>query len=141
MENVKITKRTILTAIAEYVATHEDFEVTVDDVTVTAEDVDAYVTTTIEQIDKKNEAAKARNAKKKAEGDALRTAIANVLTNEFQTIAQIADQLDVEDATPAKISARLTQLVKAQEAHKTDVKVDGRKVKGYAVGPAPVDAE
>jgi hypothetical protein len=141
MENVKITKRTILTAIAEYVAAHEDFEVTVDDVTVTAEDVDAYVTTTIEQIDKKNEAAKVRNAKKKAEGDALRTAIANVLTDEFQTIAQIADQLDVEDVTPAKISARLTQLVKAGEAHKTDVKVDGRKVKGYAVGPAPVDAE
>ena len=141
MENAKVTKRTILTAIAEYVAAHKDFEVTVDDVTVTAEDVDAYVSTTIEQIDKKNEAAKVRNAKKKAEGDALRAAIADVLTDEYQTISQIADQLDVEGTTPAKITARLTQLVKAGEAHKTDVKVDGRKVKGYAVGPAPVDAE
>jgi hypothetical protein len=139
MEKANVTKRTVLSAIDKYVAAHDDFEVTVDGVVVTAEDVDAYVTTTIEQIDKKNEKAKERNAQKKAEGDALRATIAGLLTDTPQTIADIMAQIDDPEVTPAKVTARLTQLRKAGEAYSVDVKVDSRKVKAYAAGEAPTD--
>lgn len=134
-----VTKRMVLMAIADYVGNH-DFEATVDGVVITADDVDAYVSTTLEQIDKKNAKAAERAAQKRAESDELRATIAGLLTDEYQTVAQIMDQLDVEDLTPAKVVARLTQLRKAGEAHSTDVKVDSRKVKAYAAGPA-ADAE
>ena len=35
------------------------------------------------------------------------------------------------------VTARLTQLVKQDLAHKDKIDVDGRKVNGYAAGPAP----
>jgi hypothetical protein len=106
--------------------------------TVSAADVIDYVDTTIEQLDNKAARAKDRAAKAKAAGDELRAKVAAVLTDEFQTIADIAAQVDVEDITPAKVTARLTQLVKLGEAHKTKLKTDdGRKINGYAAGPAP----
>ena len=135
MEKTNVTKRVVLTAIAEYVANHGDFEVTVDDVVVTADDVDAYVTTTIEKIDKKNAKAAELNAQKKAEGDALRATIAGLLTDEPQTIADIMAQIDDPEITPAKVVSRLTQLCKAEAAFKTDVKVDKRTVKAYSNAP------
>ena len=83
-------------------------------------------------IDSKAEKAKARNAEKKANGDELREAVQNVLTDEFQTIDDIASQIEGEEITKAKITARLTSLVKNGIAEKTDVKDDeGRKLKAY----------
>ena len=83
-------------------------------------------------IDSKAEKAKARNAEKKANGDELREVVQNVLTDEFQTIDVIASQIEGEEVTKAKITARLTSLVKNGIAEKTDVKDDeGRKLKAY----------
>lgn len=99
----------------------------------------------IELLDNKNEKAKARKAKAKAEGDELREAVQAVLTDELQTINQIAGQIEGEDITNAKITARLTQLVKAGIATKEQVKVEGasRKVMAYKLNDEPVaeDAE
>ena len=132
----KVTKKDVLNAIAQVVA--EDVEVQVGDVTVTADDIFDYVETTIAQLAQKAAKAKERAAEKKAEGDALRDLVQGALTDEYQTIADIAAQIDVEGVTPAKVTARLTQLVKAGLANKEQMKLeDGRKVMGYAAGPAP----
>lgn len=86
----------------------------------------------ISLIDSKAEKAKVRNAEKKANGDELREAVQNVLTDEFQTIDAIVSQIEGEEITKAKITARLTSLVKNGIAEKTDVKDDeGRKLKAY----------
>ena len=132
-----VTKANVLKAMASAVA--DDFEVVVDDVTVTADDVRAYIDTTLAQLAAKNAKAKERAAEKRAEGDELRAKIAAVLTDEYKTIAQIIDEVDVEDLTPAKVVSRLGQLVRNGEAHKTETKDGDRKVKAYDAGHA--DAE
>ena len=133
----KITKKEVLMAIKTVAENGA-----VDFGSVSADDVIAYVDTTIAQLEQKAVKAKERAAQKKAEGDALRDAVQAVLTDKFQTIAAITEQLNIEGLTPAKVTARLTSLVKADLAHKDKVDAgDGRKVNGYAAGPAPVEAE
>ena len=133
----KVTKKDVLVAIKALVPA--DAEFTVGDVVVTGEDVAAYADTTLAQLAAKAAKAKERATEKKAEGDALRDLVQGVLTNEYQTIADIAAQIDAEGVTPAKVTARLTQLVKIGFANKEQMKLDdGRKVMGYAVGSAPV---
>ena len=91
-----------------------------------------FIDKQVSLIDSKAEKAKTRNAEKKANGDELREAVQNVLTNEFQTIDAIVSQIEGEEITKAKITARLTSLVKNGIAEKTDVKDDeGRKLKAY----------
>ena len=91
-----------------------------------------FIDKQVSLIDSKAEKAKARNAEKKANGDKLRELVQNVLTDEFQTIDAIASQIEGEEITKAKITARLTSLVKNGIAEKTDVKDDeGRKLKAY----------
>ena len=131
----KVTKKDVLVAIKALIP--EDEEITIDDVVVTGEDVAAYVDTTLAQLAAKAAKAKERAAEKKAEGDALRDAVLAVLTDEYQPIADIAAKVEFEDVTPAKVTARLTQLVKLELANKTQIKVGDRKVMGYAAGPAP----
>ena len=142
MTNTKLTKKDILTVIRTIGELAGETGWTVEkngtEIEVTGEDLIDYADTTIEQLDRKADRAKERAQKAKAVGDELRAKVAAVLTNEYQSIAKIAEQVDVEDITPAKVSARLTQLVKAGEAHKTKIKTaDGRKINGYAAGPAP----
>lgn len=140
MEKNKITKKDILNAVIALVA--EDAAVKVGEVDVTGADIKAYATKTIEQLEAKSAKAKERAAEKKADGDALRDAVEAVLTDEFQTIADITAQIEGEDVTAAKVSARLTSLVKAEKAHKVQVKIeDGRKLNAYAAGPVPADVE
>ena len=91
-----------------------------------------FIDKQVSLIDSKAEKAKARNAEKKANGDELREAVQNVLTDEFQTIDAIVSQIEGEEITKAKITARLTSLVKNGIAEKTDIKDDeGRKLKAY----------
>ena len=137
-ETVKITKKMVLEAI-RLVA--ENGSADFGDV-VTADDVIAYVDTTISQLDSKAVKAKERAATKKAEGDALKDVIQSLLNDEFQTIADIINQIPDEfEATQGKVSARLTKLCNEGVAHKDKVKTeDGRTINGYAAGPAP-DAE
>lgn len=134
-----MTKREVLMAIKEVANQDVDGMFNAE---VSAADVIDYVDTTLAQLDAKAAKAKERAAKAKEAGDEIRAKVAAVLTDEYQTIAKIAEQVDVEDITPAKVSARLTQLVKLGECHKTKVKTaDGRKVNGYAAGPAPAEVE
>ena len=130
----KITKREMFEALVAY-AESTDMEVQVGETTVTAADFAAFATKEIEQLDKKAVKAKERAAAKRAEGDALMDEVLAVLTNEFQTAAEVAAQIENDDSTVSKISYRLGSLVKSGKFIKEDVKVDrdGKKavLKGY----------
>ena len=100
----------------------------------TAEQADLldFLNKQISLLDSKAEKAKARSEEKKAAGDELREVVQSVLTDEYQTIDAIVAQIEGEDITKAKITARLTSLCKNGIAEKTDVKDDeGRKLKAY----------
>lgn len=89
----------------------------------------------IELLDKKAAKAKERAAKKNAGNDELAERVYEALTDKFQTIAQIAEE--VGEAT-AKVQYRLTSLVKNEWATKEQIKVSDeegktRKVMGYKV--------
>lgn len=138
MATKKITKKDVLTVVKEIGAQAGYDTFTVDGVTISGNDIVEYAEKTIEQIEKKAESAKKRAEKAKAAGDELREKVASVLTYEFQTIPEIVNAIGDEELTRAKVTARLTQLVKLDQAHKAKVKTaDGRAVNGYAAGPAP----
>ena len=91
-----------------------------------------FITKQIESIDAKAAKAKEKAAEKRAEGDELRAAVKSVLTDELQTAEMILGQIEGEELTKAKITARLTQLIKAGEAVKEEVKTEeGKKVMAY----------
>ena len=127
----KITKREMFEAIK---ATFEtgDCEVPVDAVI-------AFCEKEIASLDAKAAKAKERQAAKKADGDALATLVAEALTDEFQTIADITAIVAESDAdaTVSKVTYRLGQLVKAEVAERAEITVEGtdgakaRKVKGF----------
>lgn len=124
----KITKRDYYEMLKEIVyPTNADCEMTVEQ-----GELIEFLDKQIALIDSKAEKAKARNAEKKANGDELREVVQGVLTDEFQTIDAIVAQIEGEEVTKAKVTARLTALVNNGIAEKTDVKDDeGRKLKAY----------
>lgn len=77
--------------------------------------------------------AKEQAIQKKAESDALTSAIADVLTSEYQTVNEImVNFADDEDITKAKIVSRLGKLVRDNVAEKETVKDgDNKKVVAY----------
>ena len=127
----KITKREMFEAIKE---TFETGECKFDAATVMA-----FCDKEIASLDAKAAKAKERAAAKKAEADVLMDQVRDALTGEFQTIADIAATVaEVNaDATVSKVTYRLTKLVEAGDAEKTDVSVPGvdggkaRKVKAF----------
>ena len=127
----KITKREMFEAIKE---TFETGSCKFDAATVMA-----FCDKEIASLDSKAAKAKERAAAKKAEADVLMDQVRDTLTGEFQTIADIAANVaEVNaDATVSKVTYRLTKLVEAGEAEKTDVTVPGvdggkaRKVKAF----------
>ena len=89
------------------------------------------------------EKEKARRAAKKAEGDELGDAVKAVIGEDPITATDIADELIEEfpEVTKAKVTYRATQLVKAGEIFKVQVKTeDGKKVVAYTT-VEPADAE
>ena len=124
-----VTKREILEALKT--VTFSD--VTVGENVVTDSDVKDFVEKSIAQIDARNEKAKARQAQKKAEGDELRAQVKAVLGTEPMKVAEIVAAINDPEVTAAKVVARLTQLCKAGEIVKEDVKVDGRNLKVYTI--------
>ena len=83
-------------------------------------------------LDKKAVKAKETAAKKKTESDELMDAVYDALSDdEFESIADIAARVEGDEVTIAKVSYRLTQLVKAGKAIKDDIKIEKRTVKGY----------
>lgn len=125
----KTTKKEYYEAIRAMVETVETVG------TIPADEVLAFIDKMVEQIDAKAASAKERAAKKKADGDELREIIQGILTADFQTIDSIVEQVGREDVTKNMVTARLTQLVKAEVAKKEQVKEEGtgRKVMAYAL--------
>lgn len=86
-------------------------------------DVVNYCDKALAALDKKNEQARKRTAAKRAD-DAITGAILGVLTNSPQTLAEIAAQ--IPDATPNKVSARITDFIDNGSVTKSVVR-DGKK--------------
>lgn len=122
MADVKITKTQMFEAIKAVIEASEAPE---------KEDMVAFIDHQVELIAGKAAKAKARAAAKKTEGDELRAAVQAVLTDEAQLIDDITAQIEGEDVTKAKVTARLTQLVKAGIAVREEVKVDKSKRTAY----------
>ena len=127
----KITKREMFEAIKATFETGDcKFEPAV---------VMAFCDKEIASLDVKAAKAKERAAAKKAEADELMVQVREALTDEFQTIADIAAAVaEVNaDATVSKVTYRLTKLVEAGDAEKTDVAIPAsegskaRKVKAF----------
>ena len=127
----KITKREMFEAIKE---TFETGSCKFD-----AETVMAFCDKEIASLDAKSVKAKERAAAKRAEADELMTQVREALTDEFQTIADIASVV-VEvnpEATISKVQYRLTKLVEANVAEKAQMTIPAtetskaRRVQGY----------
>jgi hypothetical protein len=83
-------------------------------------------------------------AEKKTEIDELGEAVFNVLTNEPMTRDEVFALVEFEDATLAKVGARLTKLFDANRIVKTEVKAttaSGKKTTRMAYALALTDAE
>jgi hypothetical protein len=127
----KITKRAMFEAIKE---TFETGTCKFDAATVME-----FCDKEIAALDSKAAKAKERAAAKKAETDVLMEQVKGVLTDEFQTIADIATAVAGvnPDATVSKVTYRLTKLVESGDAEKTQVTIPGvegskaRKVQAY----------
>ena len=93
----------------------------------------------IADLDKKSAKAKERAEKKKAEADVLTDLVYSVMTDKFQTGAEIATAVLAQlpedtDVTAAKVTARITKLVNAAAVVKEQVtvEVEGKKSKKMA---------
>lgn len=140
----KLTKKNIYDALINF-ANSGTMECTIGEEkhTITSEELFNFATNEKAQLEKKNVAARKRAADKAA-ADELLNAVASVLTDEFQTIAEVTDRIEGADVTTAKIQYRLNSLVKAGEAEKQEMKVtgaDGKKriVMGYRLSDKPAN--
>lgn len=140
----KLTKKNIYDALINF-ANSGAMECTIGEEkhTITSEELFNFATNEKAQLEKKNIAARKRAADKAA-ADELLNAVASVLTDEFQTIAEVTDCIEGADVTTAKIQYRLNSLVKAGEAEKQEMKVagaDGKKriVMGYRLSDKPAN--
>lgn len=98
-----------------------------------------FIDNQVAQLNAKIERAQEKAAEKKAEGDELREAVYAVLNSEYQTIENITAQVEGSEVTKAKVTSRLSQLVKSGRAEKDMVKTsDNRKVTAYRVATATV---
>lgn len=124
----KTTKKEYYTMLRDIVRGDSDSEMTNSQY-----ELIEFIDKQIEAIKTKAEKAKEKAAEKKANGDELREVVQSVLTDEYQTIDAIASQIKGEDVTKAKITARLTSLVKAGLATKSDLRNEetGKTQKAY----------
>ena len=105
----KTEKYQKLVAILETVE-HEDAEMLIE-----------FANAEIAALARKAAKAKETAATKKAEIDELGQVVLSVLTAEPQTRDQVAEQIEGEDVTVAKVGARLNKLVAQGAAVKTEV--------------------
>lgn len=79
----------------------------------------------IAAIGRKSEKARERAAEQRKVSDELTERIAAMLTDEPQTLGELAAAIGDEDITTSKVSARCSKLVKEGRAAKTEVTVPG----------------
>ena len=136
----KMTKKNFYDALINF-ANGGEFAYETEDglMTVDTDAIRTFATHEIELLDKKAAKAKETAKAKKAANDELAEAVAAVLTDELQTIAEVTAQIDGEDVTTAKVQYRLNALVKAGAAEKGEVTIEAtegkkaRKVVAYKV--------
>lgn len=92
----------------------------------------------IEALANRAAKAKERAAAKRAEGDELQAVVLAALSYNPQTRQEVFDQIEGEDITLAKVGYRLSALVKAGKAVKSEVTVTGedgksKKLSAYAL--------
>ena len=103
------------------------------------EEVVAFFENEITNLDKRAERSRATAAKKREAGDVLMEAVKGALTEDFQTIADIAALIEGEEITASKVTYRLNVLAKEGYAEKADVQipategVKARVVKAYLI--------
>ena len=128
---VKITKKMHYESLIAYING--------EDTIITEADMIQFCLAQIADLDKKSAKAKERAEKKKAEADVLTDLVYSVMTDEFQTGAEIATAVLAQlpedtDVTAAKVTARITKLVNAAAVVKEQVtvEVEGKKSKKMA---------
>ena len=112
-----------ITQAAETAGMDLDFE------DITYDTLYEFIDHEIELLENKAAAAQKRAASKKAEGDALREQIYNVLSDtDYMTTDEIVKALGDEDITAQMVTSRLTQLVSADvaKAEKTQITIAGK---------------
>ena len=126
----KMTKKEMLIAImTKYALTEEERE---------------FCEKEIAALDKKAAKAKEAAAKKREEADELLEVVKSILTHDFQTLGDIAAQIEGEGVSVQKIAARTRKLVDCGYAVKEEVSVvgaDGKKAKKMAYKVAECDCE
>lgn len=117
-----------------------------EDTTISEMDLITFCEAQIADLDKKAAKAKARAAAKKAEGDVLTDLVYSVMTEEFQTGADIAAAVLAQlpedtDVTTSKVTARITKLVNdgAVVKEQMSVEVGGKKSRKMAYRLNPED--
>ena len=117
----KMTKKEMFGLLLELLETAEVAE---------RDELKNFVAHEIEMIE--NKAEKAKTYKRKKTADVLKEQIYTKLNVfEFRTIHDIVSDFDDADITAAKVSARLTSLVKEGVAIKEEIKIENRKLMGY----------
>lgn len=111
----KVTKREMYEAIIEAMENGE--------CKYKPEDVIDFCKNEINLLDKKAAKAKETAAKKKEENDTLTDMVYEVLTDEFQPIADITAKINNPDITVAKITYRLRILVERGMAEKEQISI------------------
>ena len=101
----------------------------------------AFFENELTNLDKRAERSRASAMKKREANDTLMETIQDILSNEYQTIADVATQIEGDDITASKVSYRLNALVKQGVAEKADVQIPAtegakaRVVKAYRLIP------
>jgi hypothetical protein len=124
---VKITKREryeSIKALCDMVGDPEGIDVA---------GIVAFCDKEIETLDARAEKAKERAAIKRAEGDELLEIVYNALTDDFETRDVITERIGDENISVAKVTYRLTSLVKAGRAVKDETNVTGADGKNRRV--------
>lgn len=116
---VKVTKRERYEAIKTLCSMAEN----VGDLDI--DGIIAFCDKEIETLDARAEKAKERAAIKRAEGDELMEIVYNALTDEFESRDTITARINDENITAAKVTYRLTSLVREGRAVKDEATVAG----------------
>lgn len=117
----KMTKKEMFGLLLELLETAEVAE---------RDELKNFVAHEIEMIE--NKAEKAKTYKRKKTADVLKEQIYTKLdVLEFRTIHDIVSDFNDADITAAKVSARLTSLVKEGLVIKEEIKIENRKLMGY----------